>query len=450
MKIKLAAIARDEAAYLPEWIFHHLHFGFDAIEIYVNNTSDNTPEVLDLLGDIPVSYRVADDLFARSGANFQSRAYHEMASRARDDGFTHIMFLDIDEFWTPSDFSTSIKSVLRKLNSPEVLSFHWLLHCDEKEFSRCYSKSFAVLQNDHLKTVFKTDISWSRISCHNIVGPKLDYKLSDGSVLSFAEADKDRGKADFIKGELPSYFVLHRMFRSQLEYVSLLGRGRPSASGLKDNRGGYYVVNKNTPIMDLDGPLLDEYYQLYNQFIQRHRLEKPFATARVFIEERFQRVLDLAKRAQPEDYLAFLRVFNRITLKDIVSVTQRMEQEIVENYRVLEGNKQTQSRNIFPSIKSSSRRVFRKLQRAASIKASHNDFEAIDDTINVMVLALQKGKFPPQRQMVLLLNMAREYESRGELMMALAHVTKAIELNPEAQGPKQFRQKIIKTMGESI
>lgn len=45
MKIKLIAIAKDEAAYLPDWIFHHLYFGFDSIDIYVNNTTDNTNDL---------------------------------------------------------------------------------------------------------------------------------------------------------------------------------------------------------------------------------------------------------------------------------------------------------------------------------------------------------------------------------------------------------------------
>lgn len=50
LKIKLVAIAKDEAAYLPEWIFHHLYFGFDQIDIYVNNTSDNTFALGEQLG----------------------------------------------------------------------------------------------------------------------------------------------------------------------------------------------------------------------------------------------------------------------------------------------------------------------------------------------------------------------------------------------------------------
>jgi len=47
MKIKLIAVAKDEAAYIPEWVYHHLNFGFDSISIYTNNISDNTRDVID-------------------------------------------------------------------------------------------------------------------------------------------------------------------------------------------------------------------------------------------------------------------------------------------------------------------------------------------------------------------------------------------------------------------
>jgi len=63
MKIKLVAIAKDEAAYLPEWIYHHLHFGFDEIEVYVNFTTDNSYEVLAAIAKHhPVRYRNAEYL----------------------------------------------------------------------------------------------------------------------------------------------------------------------------------------------------------------------------------------------------------------------------------------------------------------------------------------------------------------------------------------------------
>ena len=74
IKIKLAAIARDEAAYLPEWIFHHLDFGFDEIEIYINNTVDNSSAVLENITD---NYPVK--VINAGGCNkFCVTAYHKL------------------------------------------------------------------------------------------------------------------------------------------------------------------------------------------------------------------------------------------------------------------------------------------------------------------------------------------------------------------------------------
>ena len=94
IRVKLAAIARDEAAYLPEWIFHHLEFGFDEIEIYINNTTDNSLAVLaNIKRNHPVVVTDANALFKQSTKNFQGQAYQALTKKAIADGFTHLMFL---------------------------------------------------------------------------------------------------------------------------------------------------------------------------------------------------------------------------------------------------------------------------------------------------------------------------------------------------------------------
>ena len=40
--IKLVAIAKNEAPYIPLWAFHHFQIGIDLIEIHINNTDDNS------------------------------------------------------------------------------------------------------------------------------------------------------------------------------------------------------------------------------------------------------------------------------------------------------------------------------------------------------------------------------------------------------------------------
>ena len=36
IKIKLIAIAKNEAANLPQWVFHHFRIGVDSIDVYIN------------------------------------------------------------------------------------------------------------------------------------------------------------------------------------------------------------------------------------------------------------------------------------------------------------------------------------------------------------------------------------------------------------------------------
>ena len=45
--VALVAIASNEQAYLSEWIFHHLWFGFDPILVLVNRSDDATEAVLE-------------------------------------------------------------------------------------------------------------------------------------------------------------------------------------------------------------------------------------------------------------------------------------------------------------------------------------------------------------------------------------------------------------------
>ena len=43
--VKLVAIAKNEAPYIPSWVFHHFNIGVDLIEIYINNTDDNSLKI---------------------------------------------------------------------------------------------------------------------------------------------------------------------------------------------------------------------------------------------------------------------------------------------------------------------------------------------------------------------------------------------------------------------
>jgi len=128
MKIKVISIAKDECAYLSEWVHHHLYFGVDSIHVAINATNDSSINLLECLSKrYPVSYSVEDELAVSTASGFQAAAYQQMAAQAKEEGFSHVLMLDIDEFWTPLDFKSSIKDAVRQIGQSDVYLFHWLV-----------------------------------------------------------------------------------------------------------------------------------------------------------------------------------------------------------------------------------------------------------------------------------------------------------------------------------
>ncbi|MDR9825736.1 hypothetical protein RCJ22_08985, partial [Vibrio sp. FNV 38] len=85
---------------------------------------------------------------------------------------------------------------------------------------------------------------------HNVICTSAKYSLADGSKPEFYGAGKGKLSNSSASSKLKDYFVIHRMFRSEMEYISLLGRGRPRNKGqmtscFKDNRPGYCVKESN-------------------------------------------------------------------------------------------------------------------------------------------------------------------------------------------------------------
>eukprot|EP01093_Parvamoeba_rugata_P014593 TRINITY_DN4773_c0_g2_i1.p2 TRINITY_DN4773_c0_g2~~TRINITY_DN4773_c0_g2_i1.p2 ORF type:complete len:142 (-),score=8.74 TRINITY_DN4773_c0_g2_i1:552-977(-) len=109
-RVKLVAIAKDEAAYLPDWIFHHLRMGFDSIDIYINNTSDNTEVISNKLKELKdVRFIDGDRYFEQTSLAPQILIYQKALRKCRWEGYTHIVFLDIDEFWVSLDLKEELK-----------------------------------------------------------------------------------------------------------------------------------------------------------------------------------------------------------------------------------------------------------------------------------------------------------------------------------------------------
>jgi hypothetical protein len=245
---KVCAVAKDEGPYLAEWIFHHLHFGFDLIHVYINRTSDSSVAVLERIGQSypQVTFEFIDwiDLCDPGvSAKLQTVAYAKELEQSRQQGMNWLLFLDIDEFWTPNDFATSVDRFVARTcvdGRPQPICHLW--HCELGQHA-----PFTPLQrgagyelSSHLKTLFPLDgIDIRHVRVHHpIFGAEVTPLDADGAPMTFDAQQSELASHSVVKPK--SAYIIHRMYRSEQEYMALSLRGRPSQRRrLKMNRPGY-------------------------------------------------------------------------------------------------------------------------------------------------------------------------------------------------------------------
>ncbi len=326
-KVKLVAIAKDEAAYLAEWIYHHHYFGVDSFDIHVNNTNDNTVEVLHKLKErFDINIIDSDSLYQQYGAHFQTKAYELSRKKLKPNLFSHIGFLDIDEFWTPADFTKSIKEVLADNSQFDASVFSWVIHVDESEFSRCFRPTIQVVNDHHVKCFAKTSSSF-KPAIHNIVGKSLTYANSDGVAATFS--DETNSKLKSIPKGLPNAFILHRLYRSEMEYISALARGRPNGNRFKNNRFGYYASNKNFYQFSINGNAFERYSLGLNSLYQELGLDALIIQAQQYIKNRYLGILELAsKQTTNSEKQQLVKAFRHIQIPEVRTLKAQIEHEL--------------------------------------------------------------------------------------------------------------------------
>lgn len=315
IKVKLVAIAKDEAAYLPEWIQHHLYFGFDFIEIHVNNTSDNTWDLAKLYAnESRVSFIDSDKIFSTNHNSPQHEIYLNSYLRASGEGYSHVMFLDIDEFWTPQDLTSSIKLCLNEIKT-DVICFEWLNRIETQTFGKAVDNITVRAEHHNLvKSVVVTGLPLLEINLHNITSPgKVRHSLADGTAAKFKQGKQQIiDELKFVK----NYFIIHRMFRSQIEYVSLLGRGRPAnvhnTSSFKNNRDGYCVVKNQIIDISFSEHNLSEYHKILDLNLS----SIPNEMTRIshdFVHSRFESILKMIEHAEICELETIKKVLTNVT-----------------------------------------------------------------------------------------------------------------------------------------
>lgn len=284
IQVQLCAIAKDEGAYLAEWIFHHLHFGFDEIKILINDTSDDSVEIINRINSIypSVTFENIDHLISSmqdEGDNndFQVRAYQHAYKQVAKDPNQYLMFLDIDEFWTPIDFTSSIKDFLFSLELPDLVSFEWALKFNESLFGAPFNNELELVKELGVKSIFKTCNTVQRIDIHNSVIRSVDNILASGA----RHPRQYFGLVDTKNQAMPlkTAFILHRVWRSEVEYIAhsfkksntnLYYSQVADGVSMKTNRKGYeYSDFKQKVYFEISNDALEPYKHDFNNFVSQ-------------------------------------------------------------------------------------------------------------------------------------------------------------------------------------
>jgi hypothetical protein len=305
-KIKLTAIAKDEAAYIPAWIHHHQFFGIDGFDFWINGTTDNSLAILDKLAAVhpSISYRESDDLLhqcQQTSERFQLAVYKKaLAEETQSLEYTHLLFLDLDEYITPYDFTSSLKDLCAHLSHADVLSFLW--HIDRPgplvtPFSPPFSTTNQFQRDRHLKSMCRLSSAVKAPSVHSFDLLSGNHFLSNGEVLTSDMTEfqfqllTTAAHQRLINENHPlPFYTAHVMNRSPVEYLSSLFRGRNHTGTpvlMKDNRYGYSQhIPPDSFSIEISKELLDLYAASYQRFVSEADLGPELVEAQRFVIKR--------------------------------------------------------------------------------------------------------------------------------------------------------------------
>ena len=270
-KVVALTVVKDEGAYIIDWINHCLYFGFEEIYIAVNRTTDNTMEQLVEIAKYNNKIKVyctdwIDSFPNKDGINMHLQYYsfcYLINEALKNKNNTHFFPLDADEFWFPSDFKSSIGSYINSLPKFDILSVHWAAQSGDIEPFMLPFQNNKYTLTDNVKSLLSRDAASNikRYQLHipEINKPELTHINPNGEYAKRVDARSQRINIDPTL-EMSS-MILHRMIRSEEEYLALLLRQRPSSTlPIKNNRKGFtQKFDSNLNVIDVAKEKYEEY-----------------------------------------------------------------------------------------------------------------------------------------------------------------------------------------------
>ncbi|WP_125461655.1 MULTISPECIES: glycosyltransferase family 92 protein [Rhodomicrobium] len=238
--IAMAAIVKNEALYLPEWLEFHLMLGVRHIYLYDNGSTDNSPEVLTPFIRAGLVTVLPWRNFS-AGLNPQALAYNHALGNF-GSAYQWMAFIDIDEFLYPVE-GDSLVSTMQRFNHLPGISLPWICFGPgghktkpdglviESYFERA---SFPYRTEQYRLLKYKAIVNPVAISGGK--WPHLFYTKEDGAILindngvKFPQRlhkDPAYATGDYLR-------LHHYITRSHEEMAKKLAKGRVDARGAVD------------------------------------------------------------------------------------------------------------------------------------------------------------------------------------------------------------------------
>ena len=309
MKIKIAGIAKNEANYIPQWIFHHYKMGVRYFEIWVNQTTDDSVYILGLLNlhpEIEIKVVEADgilEMCLEKGEWFQKVAYTQMYAEAFEDGFDYIFFLDLDEYWTPKNGTSLLSDVVSTMPDADSISFQWLLDSPTEDMRiNKLSVDYSDLQiNFHVKSILKLSERIKEVHIHNSEFDNGCYLLEDGREFVSTDFSPQRFMLSPLTcpQNIPDSYILHTLYRTKKEYLGKLLQGRSHMNDsikIKSNRHGYILEPSSKFITrEIDTEIVRTFHQEFTRFCDDLMITKLLITS-TEVENKFSKLLEFIKQ----------------------------------------------------------------------------------------------------------------------------------------------------------
>lgn len=313
------AISKDEAPYLAEFIHHYIYFGFSQIVILFNRTTDSSELIIKrIMGAYPqvsiLNIDIVDELDISHSMQSIGLACGIRALR-RTGLSDYALMCDIDEFWFPVDFETSIEQYLSALPPFDQVSFNWVAQMTrEKKFAQPFETNYGFPARDH-KSIVRLSSPIMAVGAHGCdyhihykptstwidasgVNQQISVPLfgSEASPSPAATQVPSETKTLLIdqSPDIPKWwhcllhqnaYVLHRNQRSEEEFLYRLLRGNanevaPSKKYRLKTYGPGYIDEGPGIMLDLTASKLIDYHSSFDQFVQRCNVGDLIAAAR--------------------------------------------------------------------------------------------------------------------------------------------------------------------------